>query len=100
MVQEWIKTSEKVPTSNGEYIITYVYWDSVKFCGTVIVGTAEFDGMHRGGKSNVQRAERGRLFQRRAAFVCHQCQNGQADLGTDRILFPVQQQRQRACYHA
>ena len=43
MVQEWIKTSEKVPTSNGEYIITYVYWDPGEFCGTVIVGTAEFD---------------------------------------------------------
>ena len=46
MVQEWIKTSEKVPTSNGEYIITYVYWDPGEFCGTVIVGTADFDGMH------------------------------------------------------
>lgn len=28
MTQEWIKTSEKVPSSNGEYIVTYVYWDS------------------------------------------------------------------------
>ncbi len=28
MVQEWIKTSEKVPENNGEYIVTYVYWDS------------------------------------------------------------------------
>ena len=28
MTQEWIKTSERVPSSNGEYIITYVYWDS------------------------------------------------------------------------
>jgi len=45
MEQEWIKASEKVPENNGEYIVTYVYWDSDD-CGTVIVGTAEFDGLH------------------------------------------------------
>lgn len=45
MAQEWIKTSEKVPESNGEYIITYVYWDS-DGSGYVNCGIAEFDGMH------------------------------------------------------
>ena len=45
MTQEWIKTSEKVPSSNGEYIITYVYWDSYGN-GYVNCGTAEFDGAH------------------------------------------------------
>ena len=44
-MQEWIKTSEKVPRSNGEYIITYVHWDS-DGNGYVNCGTAEFDGGH------------------------------------------------------
>ena len=45
MTQEWIKTSEKVPSSNGEYIVTYVYWD-YDGNGYVNCGTAEFDGWH------------------------------------------------------
>ena len=33
--QKWIKTVDRVPRNNGEYLITYVCGD-----GTVIVGTA------------------------------------------------------------
>ena len=39
--QKWIKTVDRVPRNNGEYLITYVYGD-----GTVSVGTAEYDGAH------------------------------------------------------
>lgn len=39
--QKWIKTADRVPRNNGEYLITYVYGD-----GTVSVGTAEYDGAH------------------------------------------------------